>query len=237
MSRLPRLRPDEAVFGELESYGISVAEVPLDRRWDGWARHLFAAEARNLEGVVPRRRWELIAGRVTAHALMRERNWPVVPVIRGSDRSPQWPVGVCGSITHTHSRCAVAIAALDEVFALGLDLEPLTPIEPGLWGMICSPVEISSLYSGHGGLDTGILVRCVFSAKEAFYKAWYPRTHLFLDHHDVQVTLDLDAGSFRVAVVRATVAPQLVGSLAKGVLNIANDHIGTSWSVASVPSG
>lgn len=221
------------MFGELEKFGVAVAEAVLDDSWHGLAGRLFDDEAVEIESVVTRRRIEFIASRTLAHSLMRIRQWPVRAVPRGPDRSPQWPTGLCGSITHTDTRCAVAIAADNEIWALGLDLEPLCPIEPHLWEMICRPAEFAALK----GLDfppaMGTRVRCLFSAKEAFYKAWYPRTGRFLGHHDLSVTLQPASSTFdiEVHVADGDGDGEIVGPKSHGLLSFGGDHIGAAWVV------
>ncbi len=52
--------------------------------------------------------------------------------------------------------------------------------------------------------------KLLFSAKEAFFKCYYPLTHSWLDFKDVEVEFDFDTGSFVARLTRAS-APALLG--------------------------
>jgi 4'-phosphopantetheinyl transferase EntD len=76
---------------------------------------------------------------------------------------------------------------------MGIDMEPERRLPGDLVAQICGPDEIAVTD------DETALLR--FVAKEAFYKAYFPRTRSFLDFHDVHVDLDLSQGSFQAHVV------------------------------------
>jgi 4'-phosphopantetheinyl transferase EntD len=88
---------------------------------------------------------ELQTGRAYAkHALsMLGVNDIELPI--GSDRSPVWPTGFIGSITHTrsHSReyFAAAVARADEVRAIGIDAEHAAGLAPQIWPTILTKTE------------------------------------------------------------------------------------------------
>lgn len=231
LARLPWLAPGTCVFSDLAALGFEVGEVALGDCWDCWAHALFDVEAQSLHRVVPRRRWEMIAGRVTAHVLMRRAGWPVQAIPQAADRAPVWPVGLLGSITHTDARCAVAIHAADAIAAFGIDMEPMTPLEPALWDIICTSTERVALAAGDWPVSDGLVVACLFAAKEAFYKAWHPVTGRFLDPHDVQVDLAPDLASFRIRCRAEHGFQALSGPLARGRLSLRSGHIAAAWIV------
>ena len=97
---------------------------------------------------VDKRRREFMAGRTCARRAMVALGEQAAPIPQGKDRAPIWPQGVVGSITHTDTRCAVAVARVADGFcSLGLDIEPATPINPELLRIICVPEERAYLDS------------------------------------------------------------------------------------------
>ncbi|MBM0229992.1 4'-phosphopantetheinyl transferase, partial [Micromonospora sp. ATA51] len=131
---------------------------------------------------------------------------PAAPVPAAPDRSPVWPAGVVGAITHTHGYCAAAAARSGEIRSVGLDAERHRELNAGVRRMICLPEEEAGL----AGLPTGVSwPAVVFSAKETVYKLWHPVVGTWLDFHDARVTLDPDAGTFtaRIAPARLHAAP------------------------------
>lgn len=105
----------------------------------------------------------------------------------GADRCPLWPAGYVGSISHSQN-WTWAIAASSNLFqSFGVDTEAtltdetheLVRQEVGSereWDLLVDVAE-------NAALATTIL----FSAKETFFKLWYPLTKQFLNFEDVQL--------------------------------------------------
>jgi 4'-phosphopantetheinyl transferase EntD len=188
-------------FRHLEARGIAVASCEIDSGWDD--RGLLLDEERLLlAGMAAVRRREFIAGRAQARALMARSGHAPAAILPGAGRQPIWPEGLVGSITHSRRFCAVAIAPCTNALAIGIDLEPFVPIEAGLHRMICRPDETEALAEGRWPHSLDELVSCIFSAKEAFYKAWYPLAGRFLEYRDVTVSLAPDLSTFTVDAAR-----------------------------------
>jgi 4'-phosphopantetheinyl transferase EntD len=184
--------------------------VPLD---DACAE-LLPAERECVAQALPARRREFAAGRACARRLLARLGFAPEALRRASDRSPLWPRGAIGSIAHSGSLCAVAVARTGRLSALGLDTEPDEPLEDDLWSTICTPRELDSLSAGPPGAR-GRTVRLVFSAKESVYKCLYPRTRAVLEFHEVEIDLVSDGNLFRAFVRQpaqaATAAVELEG--------------------------
>ncbi len=147
----------------------------------------------------PRRR-EFALGRACArHALARLG--VSGPVLRGDDRAPLWPRGVVGSLTHCDQLCAAAVAHREVVLSLGLDAELDSPLRERVAQRICTPDERAHLAELPELLPSG-WEKLVFSAKESFYKAYYPVARSFLGFHDVGLRFDPEAQSFEVQLLR-----------------------------------
>jgi 4'-phosphopantetheinyl transferase EntD len=95
----------------------------------------------------------------------------------------------------------VAVTESSGALGVGLDLEPDTPLQSGLERLICNEDE-RSWVNQFNSKDRGGLYKVFFSAKESFYKCQYKTTHPVLDFLDVELTFDLEAGTF--ALLRTT---------------------------------
>ncbi len=137
--------------------------------------------------MVDKRRREFTAGRTAARAAMADLGLPPAPVPMCPDRAPLWPEGLTGSIAHCTTACIAAVAPLDQVRSIGLDIEEATPLAPDLWDTVLTPGERSWLDTCPPN-DRGLLAKRIFSAKEAVYKAQYPLTGVVLGFEDVEIS-------------------------------------------------
>jgi 4'-phosphopantetheinyl transferase EntD len=172
---------------------------------------LLKAEEEAVEGAAQTRLEQFTAGRVCSRiALGRLGVATTTPVLRGEDRTPIWPPGFVGTITHTDTWCAAAVARAEDVRSIGIDLEPATPLKESLWRRVCTPKEREWL---HELPEPGLTGKILFSAKESVYKCQYPITTKFLGFHAVEV--ELGEGSFR-AVFRQEVGEFEPGDVMSG---------------------
>lgn len=175
-----------------------------------WAGELHPAEAACVGRAVAKRRREFTAGRLCARAALAQLGVRGFPLLVGPSRVPLWPPGFVGSISHCQGFCAAAVAPRDAVIGLGLDVERAEPLESELRARICTASELESfarLAAPAGAPDPGKLV---FSAKEAFYKCYFPLAGAFLGFHDVEVELEPGLRGFCARLQRAQ-APSLAG--------------------------
>ena len=130
---------------------------------------------------------EVAAGRVCSRiALGRLGVAATTPILRGEDRAPIWPTGFIGSISHTDTWCAAAVARTEDVRSLGIDLESSTPLKETLLKRVCTPKERAWLRTLPA---PGVTGKILFSAKEAVYKCQYPLSEQFLGFHAVEIEL------------------------------------------------
>lgn len=165
--------------------GIGVACTGID----GDPQRLYPEEFAAVRRAVPRRQREFAAGRQAARQAMADIGWPPVAIPSALDRSPVWPEGLVGSISHTGRACVAVVGLREQVHAIGIDIENDLPMDPRLWPMICTPEERAFVSTQPTPLQ-GRLVTWLFSAKEAFYKWQYPQTRRMLDFQDVRVELN-----------------------------------------------
>ena len=104
---------------------------------------------------------------------------------RNADRSPRWPAGYVGSISHSRHWIVAAAAQACDFVSIGIDSEPIaTPEQAALLQRdIGHATEWQQLE--RIGLSLPVAFTLLFSAKEAFYKCWYPLKQRFLDFPDV----------------------------------------------------
>ena len=154
---------------------------------------LLKAEQALVVGAAQTRIEQFTAGRVCSRiALSRFGVATTTPILQTEDRAPIWPPGFVGSISHTDTWCAAAVARAEQVRSIGIDMEPATPLQESLWRRVCTPKERDWL---HGLASPGLMGKVLFSAKESVYKCQYPLTTEFLGFHAVE--LEIDDGSFQ----------------------------------------
>ncbi|PWU43231.1 4-phosphopantetheinyl transferase [Micromonospora globispora] len=194
-----------------------------------WAGELLPAELACLsDGAVESRRRDFTAGRACARRALAGLGLPVLPVPAATDRSPVWPAGVVGTITHTDGYCAAAAARSAEIRSVGMDAERHKELSPGVRRLICLPEEEESFARLPAGVSWPAVV---FSVKESVYKLWHPVVGTWLDFHDARVELDPDAGTFtvRIAPARVDAAPVTdAPSLVTGRFTVAGGLVRTA---------
>jgi 4'-phosphopantetheinyl transferase EntD len=169
-----------------------VVEEAVPQLYDA---ELFPEERASIAKSVEKRRAEFGTARVCARRALARLGYAPMPLVPNKDRSPVWPAGIVGSITHTRDYCAVVVAQQSAFVSLGVDAEQDKALTPDMVEMICTPRERTLL----GERDA---VVC-FAAKEAFYKCQYPLTQQFLGFQDVELDLDLSLGTFGARIIKA----------------------------------
>ena len=160
--------------------GVAVATAAAVE--DGSA--LFPPERDAIRDGVPGRRAEFTGGRIAARAALAQLGVPPVAIPTDRDRAPIWPAGIRGSISHTHGLC-IAVAAPEAVTAgIGIDIELVAALEPGLSDMIATPEELDLFHPD----SPGRAALRIFSAKEAAYKAQYTLSRSQFDFSTFRLT-------------------------------------------------
>lgn len=136
----------------------------------------FVARARG------KRRVEFTTVRHCARRALARLDLPAAPILPGERGAPGWPPGAVGSMTHCAGYRAAALSR--DALAVGIDAEPHGPLRPGVLGVIASPAEAEALARLGPGVHGD---RLLFTAKETFYKAWFPLTGEPLGFKDVEI--------------------------------------------------
>ena len=182
------------LFRELLPSSIVLEESSPERFADDLSE-LTEGEAALMTKAVAKRRREYTAGRVLARRAAAKLGLGPIEVLPRDDRSPGWPEGIVGSITHTRGHVAVALAHADAFRGVGLDVEQAEPLKLRLWDMICTD-EDRAMLARHAEPERSLLAKIVFSAKEAAYKAQFAITEQFLGFSAMHIDLDLANARF-----------------------------------------
>ncbi len=128
----------------------------------------------SLNRAVPKRQAEFLAGRLLAQAALQLLRQPTTSIAIGRHRSPVWPRGLSGSISHTEGRC-ISVLVLDENAKVGVDIEKIAS-GGSLEAILERTLETveRDLIADQNVFDVNLLASIAFSAKETLFKALYP---------------------------------------------------------------
>ena len=167
-----------------------------------------------LNHAVPARLREFAAGRAAARIAMAAIGLPPRAIPQSSDRTPQWPAGVVGSISHCAELCLALVGNTKDWDGLGIDVELDHSLDRSLWSDILCRDE-SEWLDRLAVDDRGPAALAIFVAKEAAYKAQYKtsRTVFGFDALGVRLTGQTFAATFRHAVHGYSIGDTLHGRL------------------------
>ena len=188
------------------------------------AAALRGPEADNVSGMVTKRLNEYTHGRHCAREALRALGESPQAIPTGADRSPQWPAGIVGTITHSGPLAAAAVARQNSYAGLGLDIETAEPLDTAAIGMILLPEERDN----HDASEAKLL----FSIKEAVFKCIYPRVRCYVDFQEMRIELDRSAGRYSAVPCCDKFEPALIAGL-EGRYVLASDYLASSaWLAA-----
>lgn len=163
---------------------------------------LFDEEEALVANAAPQRQREFATGRLCAREALAKLGVPWGPIGRNERRSPRWPPGTVGSITHCAGYCAAAAARNSDLVTIGIDAEPDHPLPEEVREKIASPDEMEHLRTLARTQPEGpAWDTLLFCAKEAVYKAWFPLTGRWLDFHEATVAIDPVTRAFVVGLL------------------------------------
>lgn len=161
---------------------------------------------RQLDCAVRDRKAQFLAGRYCAAHVLKRLGSPASVGIC-NDRSPAWPKGITGSISHTGDQAVAAATRNSNVLGVGVDIEDqITPdtaqeiqhhiLNDSEWHWLelpdMKPTEALTL---------------IFSVKESFFKALYPSVNAFFGFD----TISVSAIDTRIRKVDFVLNTQLAG--------------------------
>ncbi len=168
-------------LGEICPHGIVPAVAMASAEIDA----ADAIEEAVCAGFSPTRRAEFLGGRSCAREALSKLGQPEASIRASDDGIPQWPPGTLGSITHTKRLCGAVVAKTSDFQCLGLDFEQAGRLSEGAAKRVVHPLELDFAESHPDALTF------LFSLKEAFYKAQYPKWHKRANFQDIALAVDL----------------------------------------------
>lgn len=154
-------------------------------------RLLLPSEARSILAMRDHMRDASGAAREVARDLIGALGGTAVPILRSASGAPVFPPGFVGSLAHDDEFAVAAVAKSTDYAALGIDVEPAEPL----------PIDVASIVRIAGdvtdGIDESLSARLLFSAKEAVYKAVFPRDRVILGYEDIVIDLAERSGGTR----------------------------------------
>lgn len=182
-----------------------------------------AAEAACLAGASTARRRQFASGRHLARTALGRLQGGNGFILR-QGRQPIWPKGFIGSISHTKSLAAAAVAQVGALRGLGLDIERTDRLKAGLRAKVLTSRERRRPW-----LDAreGVVA---FSAKEAGYKAVNPLTGLYIGLREVEVLIDWPNAAFRLRYLGSHAANQVLDA-GVGGFRMLGDHVVTIFRI------
>ncbi|MGC0152590.1 4'-phosphopantetheinyl transferase family protein [Chromobacterium vaccinii] len=151
-----------------------------------------------LRRAVPKRRAEFLAGRRLAREALLRLTGRAADIAIGPQREPLWPDGVRGSISHSGD-LAVCLATAAADALVGIDVENLLAPSgrEAVLRMCTREEELPLLQTSPLGETTALTL--LFSAKEALFKALFPRVGSYFDFQAASLR-ELDPAAGRLTL-------------------------------------
>lgn len=141
-----------------------------------------------------KRKAEFLAGRLAvSHLISRRFNVQNSYVAIGDDRSPVWPTGLIGSISHTSNTAVCLLGLQSKISLLGVDIEDRMSSQTvdDIKGIVVSAKE-ERRCALCLSLALNDVIAIVFSAKESLFKSLYPKVLAYFDFFAAElVSIDM----------------------------------------------
>ena len=171
---------------------------------DQHSDELLPEERQLVESWAPHRQREFARGRMCARRALDSLVAGVAGLLPDADGIPQWPDGVVGSISHCRGVAMATVANSAHCRLLGLDLEKINRLSAGAINKVLHPIEES--FASSDQLKASIL----FSLKEAFYKAQFPKWRAVGNFRDLALEVDLANGAAKIFEMDARFKSELL---------------------------
>jgi len=185
--------------------GIVPAEsvAAVDRIMNEAEPFEYSNEGQHLANAVVTRRNEFIAGRRCARAALSGLGETACALPANADGIPAWPKTTVGSISHTRGLCCAVAAPAAKLLCLGVDIEKTTRLSPRAMLRVVHPLEAS--FVGDDQVKGSLL----FSAKEAFFKAQFPKWGAQPNFKDLALHIDTESEQLSVVEIAQSLPKSL----------------------------
>ena len=149
---------------------------------------LFREEEVFVANAIASRKNEFYSGRSAARQALSRLGVPPASILVGEARSPVWPSGIIGSISHDGGWALAAVARKQEVRAYGLDITEASTLDRNLIDFVCSLDEVMAIEEMK--ISNFCPFKLLFSLKESVFKCLYPLVKTYFDFKDVEIFLE-----------------------------------------------
>ncbi len=193
---MPDLPPDYAVLSKLFPKYVQLAcmcvqDAPPD---------VLEAERSLIIKAVEKRRREFSAGRYCARQALRALGFEDTPIMHDQNGAPLWPQGIVGSITHSTTHAAAAVAQDSRLRGLGIDMETVSRVSPAIKNKILTEPEKTTLQRHPDPAEQQRLLALLFSAKESIYKCLHPLLQCRIGFEDARIECEPDQRSITIVL-------------------------------------
>lgn len=169
-----------------------------------------------------KRKMDYLAGRLCGLEALKKLNIQVNNIPMQKDRSPLWPDGIVGSITHTNG---IAIAAVsNSLKGIGIDAERL--MSENRYKKI-SKMFVSENEKSLVETNLEINPTLIFSAKESLYKALYPQCMQYFGFLEATL-ISIKKNSFEIELHSEHSSVKPLDKIYSGKYSLFNDLL-VSW--------
>lgn len=190
-----------SALGALGPVGCATAAAAIDQ---DASEQLMAEEVLLTASWAAPRQNEFATGRRCARQALVALGAPSgTTMLPDEEGLPAWPPGFLASISHSRGMAMAVAAPVRTLSALGLDLERTNRLSEAAMRRVVHPLEVG--FVGGDPSRASIL----FSLKEAFYKAQFPRWQTRGNFQDLALKVDFDAGTAAVVEMDARFSPEL----------------------------
>ncbi|WP_157665018.1 4'-phosphopantetheinyl transferase family protein [Mariniblastus fucicola] len=175
-----------------------------------------------------KRQREFALGRRCAESLLKKLG-NAEQVWTNSDRSPAWPQGFAGSISHSTNWTWAAVVEQSEALSVGVDTESIVTAETRDRVLFEIAADDEWKICKRFDLSAEQMFTLVFSAKEAFFKCCYPQVKQFFGFEHAVVDA-IGPNSIRIATHPTHPRPDLMpNGLEVFYLVTQNDVLTATW--------
>lgn len=163
--------------------------VYIDDKISNQVDHLHPEEIQLGEEISSeKRRCHFLSGRQCAQKAISQLKMKQEPIYRNENRSPIWPSGIKGSITHDRNLAAALVTkSTDKVQGIGIDIEDLKrKLSSGISRHILTKEEVVQWNTSEDKIT--LETRIIFSIKEAIFKCFFPLNAIYLGFHDAAIS-------------------------------------------------
>lgn len=219
--------PPQLTWAQTYSFAV---RIDMSLMTDEHVSQLTVELPQALEHAVLSRRAEYTIGRFCAARALRQASSSETHVLFRGDRSPGWPAGYVGSITHAAGYVQAIVAPESRFRGIGIDCEQLISADRA--DQIHHMVLLGDERTILSALGTELGLTLIFSAKESIYKCLRPLVGRFFEFKDAEVKLlDPSTHSFEFVLKQDLNEEFRAGYTGCGIFKVVADKVFTGLAL------